>query len=169
MIIPYNGIVPKIDPSVFIAEGAKVIGDVEIGADSSIWFNVVVRGDVHYIRIGERTNIQDGSILHVTHEKHPLIIGSNVTIGHGVIIHGATVGDNCLIGLGAKILDNARIGDYSLIAAGSLVLENYEVPPGTLVAGVPAQIKRSLTEEEKKKITQSAQNYIGYVRTYHKD
>lgn len=169
MIIPYNGIVPKIDPSVFIAEGAKIIGDVEIGADSSIWFNVVVRGDVHYIRIGERTNIQDGSILHVTHQKYPLIIGSNVTIGHGVIIHGATVGDNCLIGLGAKILDNARIGDYSLIAAGSLVLENYEVPPGTLVAGAPAQIKRSLTEEEKKKITQSAQNYIEYVHTYRKD
>ncbi|MBF8293588.1 MAG: gamma carbonic anhydrase family protein [Bacteroidetes bacterium] len=166
MIIPYRGIKPKIDPSVFIAEGAQIIGDVEIGRDSSVWFNTVIRGDVHYIRIGERTNIQDNCVLHVTHDTYPLVIGSDVTVGHGAILHAATIKDRCLIGMGAKVLDNATVGPYALVAAGALVLEHFEVPEGALVAGVPARIKRMLTEEEREQIVQSARNYVGYVKTY---
>jgi len=166
MIIPYRGITPKIHPSVFIAEGAQIIGDVEIGADSSVWFNTVIRGDVHYIRIGERTNIQDNCVLHVTHDTFPLVIGSDVTVGHGAILHAATIKDRCLIGMGAKVLDDATVGPYAFVAAGSLVLEHFEVPEGALVAGVPARVKRMLSEEEKQQIVQSAQNYVGYVKTY---
>ena len=166
MIIPYRGIKPRIDPSVFIAEGAQIIGDVEIGRDSSVWFNTVIRGDVHYIRIGERTNIQDNCVLHVTHDTYPLVIGSDVTVGHGAILHAATIKDRCLIGMGAKVLDNATVGPYALVAAGALVLENFEVPEGALVAGVPARFKRMLTEEEREQIVHSAQNYVGYVKTY---
>jgi carbonic anhydrase/acetyltransferase-like protein (isoleucine patch superfamily) len=166
MIIAYKGITPKLHPSVFVAEGAQIIGDVEIGRDSSVWFNTVIRGDVHYIRIGEGSNIQDNSVLHVTHEKYPLVIGSNVTIGHGAIVHAATIKDNCLIGMGAIVLDNATVGPNVLIAAGSLVLENFEVPEGALVAGVPARVKRMLTAEERRQIVQSAQNYVDYVKMY---
>ena len=166
MIIPYRGITPKIHPSVFIAEGAQIIGDVEIGAESSVWFNTVIRGDVHYIRIGERTNIQDNCVLHVTHNTYPLVIGSDVTVGHGAILHAATIKDRCLIGMGAKVLDDATVGSYSFVAAGSLVLEHFEVPEGALVAGVPARVKRMLSEEERQQIVQSAQNYVGYVKTY---
>jgi carbonic anhydrase/acetyltransferase-like protein (isoleucine patch superfamily) len=166
MIIPYRGIKPRIDPSVYIAEGAQIIGDVEIGRDSSVWFNTVIRGDVHYIRIGERTNVQDNCVLHVTHDTYPLVIGSDVTVGHGAILHAATIKDRCLIGMGAKVLDNATVGPYALVAAGALVLEHFEVPEGALVAGVPARIKRMLTEEEREQIVQSARNYVGYVKTY---
>jgi carbonic anhydrase/acetyltransferase-like protein (isoleucine patch superfamily) len=166
MIIPYRGITPKIHPSVFIAEGAQIIGDVEIGADSSVWFNTVIRGDVHYIRIGERTNIQDNCVLHVTHRTYPLVIGSDVTVGHGAILHAATIKDRCLIGMGAKVLDDATVGPYAFVAAGSLVLEHFEVPEGALVAGVPARVKRMLSDEERQQIVQSAQNYVGYVKTY---
>lgn len=166
MILPYQGIEPRIHPSVFIAEGAQIIGDVEIGAESSVWFNTVIRGDVHYIRIGEKTNVQDNSVLHVTHETYPLVIGSGVTVGHGAILHAATIKDYCLIGMGAIVLDNATVGPYSFVAAGSLVLEGFEVPEGVLVAGVPAKIKRVLTDEERRQIVQSAQNYIKYVKSY---
>ncbi len=166
MIIPYRGITPKIHPSVFIAEGAQIIGDVEIGAESSVWFNTVIRGDVHYIRIGERTNIQDNCVLHVTHDTYPLIIGSDVTVGHGAILHAATIKDRCLIGMGATVLDDATVGPYALVAAGSLVLEHFEVPEGVLVAGGPARIKRMLSDEERRQIIQSAQNYVDYVKTY---
>src|SRR3990172_3775239 len=113
-ILPYNGITPKIHPSVFIAEGGHIIGDVEIGRESSVWFNTVVRGDVHYIRIGERSNIQDNSVVHVTSKKFPTNIGSNVTIGHNAVIHACTINDYCLIGMGAVILDGAKVGPYAL-------------------------------------------------------
>ena len=166
MIITYRGITPKLHSSVFVAEGAKIIGDVEIGRLSSVWFNTVIRGDVHYIRIGERTNIQDNCVLHVTHQTYPLVIGSDVTVGHSAILHAATIKDFCLIGMGAKVLDNATVGPYALVAAGSLVLENFEVPEGALVAGVPARVKRMLTKEERQQIVQSAQNYVDYVKTY---
>jgi carbonic anhydrase/acetyltransferase-like protein (isoleucine patch superfamily) len=166
MIISYRGIEPRIHPTVFIAEGAQIIGDVEIGAESSVWFNTVIRGDVHYIRIGERTNIQDNCVLHVTHDTYPLVIGSDVTVGHGAILHAATIKDRCLIGMGAKVLDDATVGPYAFVAAGSLVLEHFEVPEGALVAGVPARIKRMLSDEERQQIVQSAQNYVGYVKTY---
>ncbi|HEY4613365.1 MAG TPA: gamma carbonic anhydrase family protein [Bacteroidota bacterium] len=166
MLHPFKGIVPKIHESVHVADGAQIIGDVEIGEGSSVWFNAVIRGDVNYIRIGSRTNIQDNCTLHVTHQKYPLVIGSNVTVGHGAIVHGATVGDHCLIGMGAMILDDSKVGPYALVAAGSLVLEHFVVPEGTLVAGVPAKVRRALTEEERKGLDQAAQNYIHYVQMY---
>ncbi len=169
MILPYRGKRPRIHPSVFVAEGAQIIGDVEIGPESSVWFNTVIRGDVHYIRIGGRTNVQDNCCLHVTHETYPLVVGSGVTVGHGAILHSATIKDNCLIGMGAKVLDNATVGPFSLVAAGALVLEGFEVPEGVLVAGVPAKIKRKLTEAERRQIVQSAENYINYTKPYREE
>jgi len=168
-IFTYNGIKPNIHPSVFLCTGAIILGDVQIGADSSVWFNTVIRGDVHSIRIGERTNVQDLSMLHVTYKKYPLMIGNDVTIGHSAIIHGATVEDNILIGMGAKILDRAIIRKNSMVAAGSVVREGFEVPEGVLVAGVPAKIVRELKPEEIEKITQWAQNYMFYTEEYRRN
>lgn len=168
MILPYNGILPKIDESVFICEGAQIIGDVEIGKDSSIWFNTVIRGDVNYIRIGERTNVQDLSMLHVTYKKYPLIIGNDVTIGHSVTLHGCTIKDLVLIGMGAVILDDAVINSNSFIAAGTLIKEHFIVPEGVLVAGVPGKIIRKLTEKEIDKIRRGSKNYLIYVESYRK-
>ncbi len=165
-IVPYRGIVPKIHSTVFVAEGVHIIGDVEIGEWSSLWYNVVVRGDVNRIRIGERTNIQDNAVLHVTHDDYPLIVGSNITIGHGVILHAATIRDQCLLGMGAVILDNALVGPYALVAAGSVVLANTVIPEGALAAGVPAKVIRELTDSERQSIVQSALNYVEYARYY---
>ncbi len=165
-ILPYRGKFPVIDESVFIADGAVVIGDVVIGKDSNIWFNAVIRGDVNYIRIGERTNIQDGCILHVTTEKYPLIIGNDVTVGHGAILHGAVIHDKCLIGMGAIVLDGAEVKPYSLVAAGSLVKQGFVVPEGTLVAGVPAKVVRELTEDERKALEESAIHYVELSKEY---
>ncbi|MFY9271324.1 MAG: gamma carbonic anhydrase family protein, partial [Candidatus Manganitrophaceae bacterium] len=139
---------PRIPATVFIASSAQVIGDVEIGEESSIWFGTVVRGDVNHIRIGARTNVQDLSVLHVTRRTHPLIIGNEVTAGHRVTLHGCTVHDRVLIGMGAILLDGAEIGAGSIIGAGALVTEGAKIPPGTLALGVPARVKRSLTAEE---------------------
>ncbi|MEN3038451.1 MAG: gamma carbonic anhydrase family protein [Candidatus Kryptonium sp.] len=165
-ILPHKGKFPQIDESVFIAEGAVIIGDVIIEKDSNIWFNAVIRGDVNYIRIGERTNIQDGCILHVTTEKFPLIIGNDVTVGHGAILHGAIIRDKCLIGMGAIVLDGAEVKPYSFVAAGSLVKQGFVVPEGTLVAGVPAKVVRELTEGERKAIEESALRYVELSREY---
>jgi len=162
----YAGIEPTIQETVFIADGAVILGDVHIGKDSSVWFNVVIRGDVHEIRIGERTNIQDLSMLHVTYNKHPLHIGDGVTIGHCAMLHGCTIEDYALIGMNATILDGAVIGHHSMIAAGAVVREGFVVPPGTLVAGVPAKIIRELSGAEQAKLEQSAQNYVDYVASY---
>jgi gamma-carbonic anhydrase len=165
-LIPYRNQLPRLHPSVFIAEGARIIGDVEIKEKSSVWFNAVVRGDVNYIRIGARTNIQDNSVLHVTGKTAPLNIGSDVTIGHGAVLHGCTIDDCCLIGMGAIVLDNSHIHKNSIVAAGAIVLEGFDVPEGMLVAGVPAKIKRSLAEEEKQFLHKSAENYIKYCEYY---
>ncbi len=165
-IVSYRGITPKIHPSVFIADGVHIIGDVVIGKDSSVWYNTVIRGDVNYIRIGERTNIQDNTVIHVTNKKFPTHIGSNVTIGHNAVIHACTINDYCLIGMGAIILDDAKVGPYSLIAAGAVVTMGSVIPEGMLAAGVPAKIIRPLTVEERQSLVQSAQNYIDYVATY---
>ena len=162
----YRGTTPKLHPSVFAVESAQIIGDVTIGTDSSVWFNAVIRGDVNFIRIGERTNIQDGCLLHVRHQQYPLIIGSNVTMGHGAIAHACTISDNCLIGMGATILDNATINPYTLVAAGAVVLNNAEFPEGVLVGGLPAKVLRPLKPEERRMLEESAENYVGYVRTY---
>ena len=166
MIHPYRGVRPALHASVYAAESAEIIGDVEIGADSSIWFHTVVRGDVNTIRIGERTNIQDGCVLHVRGETGPLVIGSDVTVGHGAIVHACLVGSHCLVGMGAIILDNAEINPYTLVAAGAVVREGARFPGGVLVAGVPAKIVRELTPDERTMIDESARSYVAYARTY---
>ena len=165
-IITFNGITPKIHPSVFMCEGVKIIGDVEIGEDSSIWYNTVIRGDVHYIRIGGRTNIQDLSMLHVTNDYFPLVIGNDVLVAHSVTLHGATVHDHCMIGMGARILDGSVINSHSIVGAGAVIREGFIVPEGTLAAGVPAKIVRDLTEDEIGRITFGVENYIRYVKLY---
>ena len=163
-IFPYKGVYPRIGENVFLASGVKIIGDVEIGNNSSIWYNTVIRGDVHYIRIGESTNIQDCSMLHVTNGKFPLNIGSKVTIGHSVSLHGCTLNDLCLIGIGAIVLDGAVIESDSMVAAGALVKQKFVVPSGKLVAGVPARVIRDLTKEEIKDIEAGAHRYVQYAR-----
>ncbi|HZY10765.1 MAG TPA: gamma carbonic anhydrase family protein [Bacteroidota bacterium] len=166
MIHSYRGVTPKIDPSVYLVDSAEIIGDVVIEKDSSVWYNAVIRGDINYIRIGERTNVQDGCLLHVRHKKYPLIIGNNVTIGHGAILHACTIYDYCLIGMGAIILDNAKINSYTLVAAGTVVLNDTVIPEGVLVAGVPSKVVRNLSGQERSMIEESAQNYLDYVKTY---
>lgn len=165
-IITYKGITPKIHESAFLCEGVRILGDVEIGKDCSVWYNSVIRGDVHYIRIGEGTNVQDLSMLHVTNNRFALNIGSYVTVGHSVTLHGCSIRDRCLIGIGATVLDNAVVNSNSLVGAGSLVKENFEVPEGVLVAGVPAKIIRDLTDDELKWVSTNAENYVGYTKEY---
>jgi carbonic anhydrase/acetyltransferase-like protein (isoleucine patch superfamily) len=151
----------------FLTENAVIIGDVVMGDRCSVWFNAVIRGDVNSIRIGHNVNIQDGSVLHCTWEKTTIDIGNNVTIGHNVILHGATIGNNVLIGMGAIIMDNAIIGDNSIVAAGAVVLENSVVEPGTIWAGVPAkQVKNPGEEIIREKALRSAENYLTYMNWY---
>ncbi len=166
MLIPYKGKTPIIHPSAFIAEGAIIAGDVKIAEDASIWFNSVVRGDVNYITIGKGTNIQELSSLHVDTGTFPLIIGEYVTVGHNAILHGCTIKDFALIGMGAVILNGAEIGEYSIIGAGALVTEGAKIPPGTLVLGIPAKVKRELTEKEKGLLKHSAEHYIEIAKGY---
>lgn len=165
-IVTYKGITPTIDPTVFIADGVHIIGDVVIGKDSSVWYNTVIRGDVNFIRIGERTNIQDNSVIHVTNKKFPTHIGSDVTIGHGAVIHACSIHDHSLIGMGAVVLDDAKVGPFALVAAGAVVTMGMVIPEGVLAAGVPAKVIRPLSEDERKFLRQSAQNYVDYVATY---
>ncbi|MCK5571496.1 MAG: gamma carbonic anhydrase family protein [Bacteroidetes bacterium] len=164
-ILSHHGKEPVLHRSVFVAGGAWLIGDVTVGEDSSIWFNVVARGDINTIQIGKRSNIQDGSVLHVT-EDCPVRVGDDVTIGHKAMVHGCRIEQGSLIGMGAVVLDNATVGPNALVAAGAVVREKYVVPPGTLVAGVPARVVRELTEEERSLILQSAEHYIEYARSF---
>tara|TARA_B110000014_G_C20102170_1_gene578784 strand:+ start:424 stop:930 length:507 start_codon:yes stop_codon:yes gene_type:complete len=166
MIHPFKGKKPEIDDSSLVVESAQVIGDVKIGEESSVWFNAVIRGDVNHIRIGMRTNIQDGCVLHVARKTLPLIIGNEVTIGHNVTLHACTIGSQCLIGMGAIVMDNVEVGEQSIIGAGSLVTPNTKIPPKSLVFGSPAKVKRQLTEEEIRGIRESAANYVGDIETY---
>ncbi len=165
-ILPYNALYPIIHPSVYIAEGARIIGNVCLEENASVWFNAVVRGDINSIHIGKGTNIQDLSVIHVTQNNFPVVVGNYTTIGHRAVIHGCTIGDYTLIGMGSVLLDGVRVGTNVIIAAGSVVLEHTEIPNGVLVAGVPAKIKRTLTEEERTNIRQSAYHYIDYARKY---
>lgn len=165
-ILSYRGKRPRVDPSVFAADGARVVGDVEIGAGSSLWFNCVVRGDVHWVRIGKRTNIQDNATVHVTHDTNATVIGDDVTVGHGAIIHGCTVRSGVLVGMGAVIMDTADIGEECIVAARALCTEGFKAPPGSLVIGAPAVVKRPLTAEERRSGAQGAANYMGYVQKY---
>lgn len=162
-LFPYKELFPDLHPSVFLASGVKIVGDVKIGANSSVWYNSVVRGDVHYVKIGEMTNIQDCSMLHVTNGRYPLNIGNKVTIGHSVKLHGCTLQDLCLIGIGSIVLDGAVVETNSMVAAGAVVKPNFIVPSGKLVAGVPARVVRDLTEEELNDLEKSALRYKKYT------
>jgi gamma-carbonic anhydrase len=164
--IPYRGMHPQIHESVFLADGSRIIGDVQIGADSSVWFNAVIRGDVCPIRIGEKTNVQDNATLHVTHDTGPLKIGSHVTIGHGAVLHACTVQDHVLIGMGAILLDHCEVESWAMVAAGALVKQGFRVPSGMLVAGVPAKVIRPITDKERVIIAEWPMNYLHYVSHY---
>lgn len=166
MIRTFQGIKPTIPQSCFIEDTAVVIGDVRIGEHCSVWFNAVIRGDVHYIRIGHRTNVQDLCMLHVTHDTHPLIIGNEVTVGHSVVLHGCTIHDRVLVGMGAIIMDGAVIGEDCVVGAGALITEGTIVPPKSLILGSPAKVKRAVTDKELAWIRESADNYVTYARQY---
>jgi carbonic anhydrase/acetyltransferase-like protein (isoleucine patch superfamily) len=166
---PYRSVLPTVDPSAFVDASAQVIGDVHIGAESSIWMNVVVRGDVHFIRIGARTNIQDLTLVHVMRDAHPTVIGDEVTVGHSAVVHGATIENRCLIGMGAILLNGCRIGEGSIVAAGALVPEGMVVPPGSMVMGMPAKVRRALTPEEDASIKWYADNYVRYRLEFQAD
>ena len=173
MILQYKGMSPKIGKNCWIAKSADVIGDVKMGEDVSIWFGCVIRGDVHYIQIGDRTNIQDLSMIHVTHytkddksDGFPTIIGNDVTIGHRVMLHGCIIEDACLIGMSATILDGAVIGKESIVGAGSLVTKNKKFPPRSLIVGSPAKVVRELTDKEVKELYDSAKRYVNFKNNY---
>ncbi|MBE2185752.1 MAG: gamma carbonic anhydrase family protein [Rhodothermales bacterium] len=166
MLLPFLGRLPRLAASCFVADNATVVGDVTMGECGSIWFQAVVRGDVHRIRIGDRTNVQDGAILHVTNRTAPLTVGSDVTVGHGAILHGCTVHDRVLVGMGAVVMDHAVIGEDCLIGARALVTERTVVPPRSLVIGSPAKVVRSLTDDEVARIQKNADGYVRYSRIY---
>ena len=158
-----NGKSPKIPTDCFIAENATIVGDVQIGSQCSIWFNAVIRGDVHYIKLGNKVNVQDGAVIHATYLKSPTTIGNNVSIGHNAIVHGCTIHDNVLIGMGSIIMDDCVIESNSIIAAGAVVTKNTRVPTGTIYAGVPAKKVKDISEELiKGEIDRIADNYIKY-------
>jgi carbonic anhydrase/acetyltransferase-like protein (isoleucine patch superfamily) len=160
----YLGIRPTFDETNFIANSADVIGDVRLGAQASVWYQSVVRGDVNWIRLGARTNVQDGAVLHVTHGTAPLRLGDDVTVGHGVILHGCTIRDRVLIGMGALVMDHAVIGSDSIVGARALVTQRMEVPPRSLVLGSPARVVRALTDDEVASIRSYSENYVRYSR-----
>jgi carbonic anhydrase/acetyltransferase-like protein (isoleucine patch superfamily) len=165
LLLPYQGIRPEIDPTAFLAPGAVVVGRVMIAARASIWFGAVVRGDVNRIVIGERSNVQDVCVLHVT-ETTPLVIGPAVTVGHAAILHGCTIEEGALIGMGARVLDGARIGAGAMVGAGALVPPGMEIPPGVLALGTPARVARALRDEEKARLAVSADHYVVYAEEY---
>jgi carbonic anhydrase/acetyltransferase-like protein (isoleucine patch superfamily) len=168
-IRPYKGKFPEIAASAYIDPAAVVIGDVVIGEESSVWPMCVVRGDVHHIRIGKRTNIQDGCVLHVMKDQWPLILGDEVTVGHSVTLHGCTIHSHVLIGMGCIILNGAVVGEGSIIAAGTLITERTVIPSGSLVMGAPGKVKRALIEQDLDSIGQYAERYVGYAKVYREE
>ena len=168
MLRPYRGVLPRVHPSAFIDDSAQVIGDVEIGEECGVWMCAVIRGDVHSIRIGRRSNVQDGTIVHAMSGSHPTTIGDNVTVGHGALIHGCTIESQVLIGMGATVLNGARVGSGSIVAAGTLITEGMAVPPKSLVIGSPGKVKRLLTHAEIADIMAYADRYVGYRVEYMK-
>jgi carbonic anhydrase/acetyltransferase-like protein (isoleucine patch superfamily) len=166
MIREFNNIYPAISDTAFIADDAIVIGDVEIGDDASVWFGSIVRGDVNYIRIGARTNIQDATVIHVSSNTHPTVLEHEITVGHRVTLHGCYVETGCLVGIGAILMDGVRVGAHSLVAAGSLLTPGTEIPPGSLVMGSPAKVKRQLADEELAGLPRYWQNYVELKRHY---
>lgn len=171
MFKTYKDKTPKIDKSAFVAETAVIIGDVEIGRNASIWYGVAIRADINHVRIGQETNIQENTVIHVDLNERGLgdcatIIGHRVTVGHGAILHGCKIGDDCLIGMGAIVLSGANIGAGSVVAAGALVKEGQQIPPRSMVMGMPAEVKRQLPEEAIEKIRASARHYVDLARDY---
>ena len=165
MLIRYNGLAPRLHDSVYVAEGAKLIGDVTIGKDSTVWFNAVLRGDLAAIVIGEGSNLQDGVIGHVN-DGQPLVLGDGVSVGHGAIVHGCRIGNGTLIGMGAIVLNGADIGEYALIGAGSVVTENKTIPPYTLSLGSPARVVRELNERDLERMRRTAESYSAKGKEY---
>ncbi|MDE0085435.1 MAG: gamma carbonic anhydrase family protein [Candidatus Poribacteria bacterium] len=159
MLIEYEGIKPNVHSSVFVAPGAMIIGDVSIGEESSVWFNCVLRGDLEPIRIGCRTNIQDGTVIHMDKEI-PCLIGDDVTIGHGAILHSCAIDNEALIGMGGILLTGCQIGERAIVAAGTLVREGQEIPPGTVAMGVPAKVRREATEAELERVRHGKDDYV---------
>ena len=166
IILPYKGVFPKIDPTAFIAPGAVVVGDVEIGPETNVWFGCVIRGDVNTIRIGARTNIQDGTIVHVTNKTGPTRIGSDITIGHRAILHACILEDGCFVGMGATVMDFAVVETGGMVAAGALVTPNKRIPSGQLWAGSPAKYFRDMTQQEKDYLPWSAEHYVNLGKNY---
>jgi gamma-carbonic anhydrase len=166
VIRTFKGIAPEVDPSAYVDESAQVIGDVTIGAESSVWMNVVIRGDVNHIRIGRRTNIQDLTMVHVMRDVHPTIIGDEVTVGHSAVVHGVTIADRVLIGMGAVLLNGVHVEHDCVIAAGTLLTERTRIPARSLVMGRPGKVKRPLTDEEVAEIRWYADNYVSYRLDY---
>jgi carbonic anhydrase/acetyltransferase-like protein (isoleucine patch superfamily) len=166
MIRSYRGISPAVPASCYVDFSAQVIGDVVLGDQASIWMNAVVRGDVHSIRIGARSNVQDCAVLHGMRHLYPVLVGELVTIGHNATVHGCVLEDEVLVGIGATILNNARVGTGSIIAAGAVIPEGMAIPPRSLVVGVPAKIKRELGEKDRELILQYARNYLDYTKIY---
>src|SRR6266576_5072160 len=166
MIRPFRGVHPQIHETAFVEESAQVIGDVHLGEESSIWFNSVVRGDVYYIRLGDRTNVQDNSVIHVRNGSHPTILEDEVTVGHSVTLHGCYVERGCLIVMGSILLDDVHVGAHSIVAAGALLSPGTVVPPRSLVMGVPAKVKRALTDEEVAGLDVFWKNYVELTRVY---
>lgn len=166
MIRPYKGVLPRLGERVYVDVSAQVIGDVELGDHASVWMNAVVRGDVHSIRIGAYANIQDNCVIHVFDDQHPTIVEDHVTVGHSVTLHGCRVDSWCLIGMGATILNGAHIGQECIVAAQSLVPEGMVVAPRSLVMGVPAKVRRKVTEEEREGLRRYAEHYYEYKETY---
>lgn len=164
--IPYLGVEPQIAGGVFLAPGSFVIGDVEMGANSSLWFNAVIRGDVNYVRVGARTNIQDNSVVHVTDGGHPTIIANDVTIGHSAVIHACKIHEFALIGMGAVVLDGAEIGARCLVAAGAVVTQNKSFPEESMIVGAPAKVVRKLKQAELDYLDYSARHYVEVAKNY---
>jgi carbonic anhydrase/acetyltransferase-like protein (isoleucine patch superfamily) len=169
MLRPYRSAFPRIDPSAFVDSSAQVIGDVQVGPESSVWMNVVLRGDINAIRVGARSNVQDLSCVHVMRGTHPTVIGDEVTIGHSAVVHGCTVEDRCLVGMGGILLNGCRIGSGSIVGAGALVPEGMVVPPGSMVLGVPGRVMRTLTGEERASILAYAESYVQHRLDYLRD
>ena len=166
MIRPYRGVYPEVHPSAYIDQTAQLIGHVSIGQDCSVWMNVVIRGDVNRVTIGRRTNIQDGTVIHVMRDTHPTSIGDDVTIGHAAVVHGCTLHDRVLIGMGAILLNGAEVAEDSIVAAGTLVTECARIPARSLVMGSPGKVRRELTEAEVASIRDYSERYVGYRLDY---
>jgi carbonic anhydrase/acetyltransferase-like protein (isoleucine patch superfamily) len=166
MIRPFRGVHPQIHPTAFVDSSSQVIGDVHLGKEASIWCNCTVRGDIHYIRIGDRSNVQDNSVIHVRNGSNPTILEAEVTVGHSVTLHGCHVERGCLIGIGSILLDAVRVGSESLVAAGALLSPGTVIPPRSLVMGMPAKVRRELSDAEVEGLKVYWQNYVEYTREY---